>query len=192
MPERSGERSRSTPRYPPGGHGLTGCVNQRAKYIKMIFDYYAFVEQRPAATFCPLELLPHSKKELVEAFLNVVANTRSKSELAHAALSIATLAYFQENVSVESWPKLPDIDMNNVAKLSSENKSNILNRIDVPEVLRLIGLHDGDVRDFRRRIVEAKSLNPHLLPWPVKLWHKLRQQGAYSPFTEQFVTIRYP
>lgn len=79
--------------------------DRREQQVQMIVDYYAFLERRPSRTFCPVELLPHPKDALVEALLTLIANARSRSEMAHGALAIATLAYFQPEISAASWPQ---------------------------------------------------------------------------------------
>lgn len=87
---------------------------------------------------------------------------------------------------------MTDVDLANVGSLSSEEKAALLQRIDVPEVTRLINLHAQDAAEFRRRIAAARARNPHMVPWFVKLWRRLRRKGSDRPSAEEFVQIRYP
>ena len=179
----------------PSGYGFIRKAKEeqhREKQKQMIADYYDFLERRPVNSPSISDHLPHSKDELVEALLNVIANSKSQTEIAHSAFSIMTLANFQESSLPNIAFELSKYGVSSVDDLSPEQTDELFGRIDIGLTTAMVSAHSRDISTFRQEIMRAKELNRHLLPWYVKCWHKFRQQGAYSPFADDFVIIRYP
>lgn len=163
----------------------------RERQSAIISAYCEFVK-RPNAKGAASADLPYPKSEIVEAFLNVIANSPNPLEIEHAALSIMQLATFQNGGVLDVVEKMKEYGANTVQELSPTQVEEIFQRIDVKAASAAAAATSSEVAEFRQEILAAKAQNRHLLPWYVKLWHKIREQGAYSPFADEFVTIRYP
>lgn len=161
----------------------------REKQEVIRLEYNTFVERRPKGMFYDVSMLPHPKKQIIDAFLNSIANCENKLEIEYHGLSIMTLASFQPGVGSEPF-NLPDT-LGSIESLDEDERGALFEQIDHGKVVRLIQLHSSEISSFRRWIEKAIALNPHLLLWHVKLWHRFKKEGAYSPFADEFVTISY-
>lgn len=164
---------------------------EKRKYQRIIIEkYYEFIKTTPDVNNCHTDKLPHPKNEIVEALLNCIANAKSIIEIDHAAISIMTLANFQEFRFPDISSKILEAGASCVDDLSAEQVEEIFSNIDIGSVSKFVAAHARDVSEFRQWVIRAKSMNPHILPWYVKIWHRLRQQGAYSRLAKEHVTIR--
>jgi hypothetical protein len=180
----------------PSGYGFVRKAEARElreKQARMIADYVSFLEKGLLQENGNMGELPHPKNALVEAFLNAIANSASSIEIEHAALSIMTLANFQEGPASPSLKaELFRYGVSRVDDLSPNQIDELFSKLDPQSIAARTSQESGEISEFRKEIDKALAMNRNLLPWYIKLWHRATGRGAYSPFAEEFVSIKYP
>lgn len=180
----------------PSGYGFVREAEERElrqKQTEMIADYIDFLGQRSSKEEGTTDELPHPKDSLVEAFLNVIANSPIGAEIEHAALSIMTLTNFQEGPLAPSIKtELSRYGVSSVDDLSPDQIDDLFAKLDPQAIGPRVSQKSAEVHKLREEIEKAMAMNRNLLPWYIKLWHRLSGRGAYSPFAQEFVSVRYP
>lgn len=157
---------------------------RRQKQLQMIVDAAPVLEQ-PYAGMRNLSRLPHSKNDLIQAFLNQIANMPDRRTVSGLCEAIIRLAFFQPRA--ESHPFCaPGFDTEAAVKMPNADFAKLAGSYQ-----KLVEAQSADFREIRTWIETALEANPHLLPWYVKLWHRFRRQGAYSGWDDDFIEVPY-
>lgn len=157
---------------------------RRQKQLQMIVDVAPELE-KPFAGMRNLSRLPHKKDELIQAFLNQIANMPDRRTVTGLCEAVVRLAFFQHRA--ESHPFCAQgFDTEAAVNLPNSEFAKLAGSYQ-----KLVEVQSADLKEIRTWIEKAVGANPHLLPWYVKLWHRFRRQGAYSGWDDDFIEIRY-
>lgn len=157
---------------------------RRRKQHKMIVDAAPELE-KPDIGLRNLSRLPHGKDDLIQAFLNQIANMPDRRTVIGLCEAAIRLAYFQPRA--ESHPFCATgFDIDAAGKIPNKEFAELASSYQ-----EIIEAQRADIIDIRTGIEKALEANPHLRPWYVKLWHRFCRKGAYSGWDDDFIEIPY-
>lgn len=147
--------------------------------MDLALEYGSSIENHTAGTFQDECKLPAPKLEIIYALLYAIANAPN-TQLADAfAVALFTLSDFQEGVGDNPLGIFANGHVD-AANMSPEEMTAWAKSIPFDRIRYFNELMKSDLERMNKALAAAKVANVLLVPWHVKLWHRLSGKGQFD------------
>lgn len=151
---------------------------KKEKRNRISYDYFILLEKGGVAQFKETSRLNAPKSEVIDALLYAIANAKTRSTANAFAAALSTIIYYQDDVGDEVANK--SLDLTHMRSLEPDDILGRLNSINFERLAQLNRIATKEHEWLDTAISAAMNANVLIVPWHVKIWHRIAGKGQFS------------